>query len=130
MRSYLFILLTLMLMVLMSCDNPFERIQNDIDAIKSIRNIEESINNVESYLKETEGKVFDADKVAELINDINKELDTVLKSEGAVSILREEYDGDLKEELEDFKLLPKYNLLDNSTKDMLDNIIIRIDAVI
>lgn len=134
MKSFLFVLLTLMLMVLMSCENPFEQIQDDIDAIKAAQNIESSIKELESLLSDTNQDNLNEVSIKENLNIINQQLNTVLNSPAAVSILKEEFKNRTGETLtsaiEEFQSGALYDdsyaKLDAETKGILDNIVSRI----
>lgn len=134
MKSFLFVLLTLMLMILMSCENPFEQIQDDIDAIKAAQNIESSIKELESLLSDTNQDNLNEVSIKENLNIINQQLNTVLNSPAAVSILKEEFKNRTGETLtsaiEEFQSGALYDdsyaKLDAETKGILDNIVSRI----
>ena len=121
-------------MVLMSCENPFEQIQDDIDAIKAAQNIESSIKELESLLSDTNQDNLNEVSIKENLNIINQQLNTVLNSPAAVSILKEEFKNRTGETLtsaiEEFQSGALYDdsyaKLDAETKGILDSIVLRI----
>lgn len=122
-------MLLLFLPLLTACDNPFEEIKNDIDAIKAIQDVQTEVEQIEALLdKDTP---FDAATVKTTLSEINQNIDAILKSDAAVSVIKSEYEGDVVADIEAFKTDPEfinnYNTLDQESKDLIDSIVLKLE---
>lgn len=117
-------MLLLLTGIFTACENPFEEVKNDLDAIQAMQDVEDKVEKIKKYLNNT--IVFDATKVKEYLVDINDNITTILESDAAVSVIRDEYTGDkanFKEEIEAFKISDNYDSLDVESKQIIEDLI-------
>ena len=127
MKKLFLVLLLLVTGLFTACENPFEEVKNDLDAIQAMQDVQDKVAQIETLLAQASFDAGDIESVKALLVSMSGDVDTILESDAAVSVLREEYDGDVKADVEAFKNSANYAdyeaSVDDASKLLVDNIV-------